>query len=80
MIVKSYLIIKSIYLKVKAIVESFEGCGTLVTHAKVGLQTTGLDTQLLKIKDIYECLVTLTETMKSAKCNVKKVVQAVQES
>jgi len=34
-------------------VESFEGSGALVTQAKVNLQTTGLASQHLKIKDQY---------------------------
>ena len=45
--------------------ESFEGSGILVTKAKVFLQTTGLATQLLKIKVQYQFLVKLVETMKS---------------
>ena len=45
--------------EVKAIVERFEGSGVLVTQAKVSLQTTGLASQLIKIKDQYECLVKL---------------------
>ena len=39
--------------------ESFVGCGILVTQAKVSLQKSGLAGQLLKIKDQYECLVKL---------------------
>ena len=59
----------------KAIVESFEGSGILVIHAKVTLQTTVLTTQFLEIKNQYECLV---ETMKSAKYTIK-AVKAIQE-
>ena len=65
--------------EVKAIMESFEGSGTLVTQAKVSLQTTGLATKLLKIKDQYECLVKHIETMESAKYRIKKAMQAIQE-
>ena len=50
----------------KSIVESFVGSGILVTQAKVSLQKCGLAGQLLKIKDQYECLVTLIEKMESA--------------
>jgi len=64
---------------VKAIVESFEGSGVLLTQTKVSLQTTGLAGQLLKIKDQYECLVKLIETMESAKYTIKEAVQAIQE-
>ena len=42
-----------------AIVESFVDSGILVTQAKVSLQKSGLACQLLKIKDQYECLVSL---------------------
>ena len=52
--------------EVKAVVENFEGSGILVTQTKVDLQTTGLAIQLLKIKDQYECLAKLIETMESA--------------
>ena len=65
--------------KVKAIVKSLEGCGVLVTQAKVNLQTTCLATQLLKIKDQFECVVRLIETMKSANYTIKEAVQAIQE-
>ena len=51
----------------KAIVESFKGSVIFVTYAKFSLQTTGLATQLLKTKDLYDCLVELIETMESAK-------------
>ena len=34
--------------------KSFKGCGILIPQAKVSLQTTGLATQLLQIKDQYE--------------------------
>ena len=37
--------------EVKVIVESFEGFGTLATPAKVSLRTTGLASQLPRIKD-----------------------------
>ena len=63
----------------KAIVESFVGCGILVTQAKVSLQISGLAGQLLRIKDQYECLVKLIEKMESAKATIKEVVQAIQE-
>ena len=59
--------------------ESFEGPGILVTQAKVSLQTTVLTTQLLKIKDQYECLVKLIKTMESAKYTIKKPVQAIEK-
>ena len=52
--------------EVKAIEESFEGSGILVTQAKVSSQTTGLAAQLLKIKDRYECLVKFMKTMERA--------------
>jgi len=58
--------------EVKAIVESFEGSGVLVTQAKVSLQTIGLASQLLKIKGQHECLVKLIETMGSAKYTIKE--------
>ena len=64
--------------EVKAIVESFEGSGLLVNQAKGSLQTPGLATQLLKIKDQYECLVKLIDTMESAKFTIKEAVQAIQ--
>ena len=63
----------------KAIVESFEGSGILVTQAKVNLQTTGLAAQFLKMKDPSESLVKLIETMESAKYTIKTAVQAIQE-
>ena len=65
--------------EVKAIVESYVGSGILVTQAKVSLQKSSLAGQLLKIKDQYECLVKLIEKMESAKCTIKKAVQAIQE-
>ena len=65
--------------KLEAIVESFVGCGILVTQAKVSLQISGLAGQLLRIKDQYECLVKLIEKMESAKYTIKKAVQAIQE-
>ena len=64
----------------KAIVESFEGSGILVTQAKVSLQKCGLAGQLLKIKDQYECLVKLMEKMESAKYTIKEVVQLCKQS
>ena len=66
-------------LEVKAIVGSFEGYGILTASAKVSLQTTGLATQLLKSKNLYECVAELLETMESAKYTIKEVVQAIQE-
>jgi len=64
--------------EVKSIVESFEGSGVLVTQAKNSLQIPSLATQLLKIKDQYECLVNLINIMESAKCTIKEAVQAIQ--
>ena len=61
--------------EVKAIVESFVGSEILVSLAKVSLQKSGLAGQLLKIKDHYECLVTLIEKMESAKYAFKEAVQ-----
>ena len=52
--------------------ENFEGSGILVTQAKVSLQTSGLGTQLLKIKN--QCLVMVTELMESAKYTIKEAV------
>ena len=63
----------------KAIVESFEESGILVTQTKASLQTTDIATQLLKVKDQYECLVKLMETMKSAQYTIKETVQVIQE-
>ena len=63
----------------KAIVESFVGSGILVTQAKVGLQKSGLASQLLKIKDQYKCLLKLMEKEESAKYTIKEAVQAIQE-
>ena len=59
--------------------ESFVGCGILVTQAKVSLQKSGLVGQLLEIKDQYECLVKLIESMESAKYTIKQAVQAIQD-
>ena len=59
--------------------ECFEESNILVTQAKVNLQTTGLATQLLKIKDQYEILVYLLDTMERAKYTIKEAVQAIQE-
>ena len=58
--------------EVKAVVKSFAGSGILVTQAKVSLQKSGLAGQLLKIKDQYECLVTLIEKMKVQSKTLKK--------
>ena len=57
--------------EVKAIVESFEGSGILVTQAKVSQKTTGLGTPLLHIKEKNEYLAKRIKTMKSAKCALK---------
>ena len=57
-----------------AIVENFVGYGILITPAKVSLQKSGLAGQLLKIKDLYECLVKLIEKMESAKYTIKEAV------
>ena len=65
--------------KVKAKVESFKESNTIVTKAKVSLQATGLATQLLKIKDQYESLVNLIETMESAKNTIKETEQPIKE-
>ena len=65
--------------EVKAIVEIFVGSGILVTQAKVSLQTTGLVTPLLTIKNQYKCLVEPVETMESVKYTIKEVVQALQK-
>ena len=53
-------------LEVKAIEEDFKGFGVLVNQANDNLQTPGLADQLLKIKDQYECIIKLVETMESA--------------
>jgi len=42
------------------------------------LQTTGLASQLLKIKDQYESQVKLLQTKGSAKYTIKEAVQATQ--
>ena len=60
-------------------VKSFVGSGILVTQAKVNLQKYGLASQLVKIKDQYECLVKLIEKMESAKYTIIEAVQAIQE-
>ena len=57
----------------------FLGSGILITQAKVCLQKSGLAGQPVKIKDQYECLVKLIETMESAKYTIKEAVQAIQE-
>ena len=59
--------------------ESFEESGILVTQPKVSLQTTGLATQLLKIKDQCVCLVKPIETIESAGYTIKEAVPAIQE-
>ena len=66
-LIKCCLILCKELPEVKAIVKGVEGIGILVTRAKVSLQTTGLATQLLEIKDQYDCLVKLIETMESGK-------------
>ena len=58
---------------------SFKGSGMLVTQAKVSLETSGLATQLLKIKDNHDNLVKLIETMESCKHAIIGVVQAIQK-
>ena len=63
--------------EVKAIVESFEESGSLVIQSKLSLQTIDLATQLPEIKDQYKCLVKLIETTESAKCTIKKAMQAI---
>ena len=63
--------------EVKTIVDSFEGLVFFAIKAKVSLQTTGLATQLLKLKDQYQYLVKLIETIESA--NTQEAVQAIQE-
>ena len=65
--------------EVKAIVKSFVGSEILVAQAKVSLQKSGLVSQLLKIKNHYECLVKLIEKMESSKYTIKETVQAIQE-
>ena len=39
----------------EAILQGFEEPGIFITQAKVSLQTTGLATQFLNIKDQYKC-------------------------
>ena len=51
----------------------------LVTQPIVSLQRTGLATQLLKVKDLYECLIKLVEMMGRAKYTINKAVQAIQK-
>ena len=58
--------------EVKAIVESFVGSGILVTQAKVSMQKNGLAGQLLKIKNQYECLVSLSKIWKMRHISLKK--------
>ena len=64
-------------LEVKAIVESFVGSGILVIQAKITLQKSSFASQMLKIRDHYECQVKLIEKMVSAKYSIKGSVQAV---
>ena len=59
----------------KAIVDEWPGI--LVTQAKVSLQAIGLATQLPKIKEQYECLIKLAETMESSKYTIKEAVQGI---
>ena len=66
-------------LEVKTIMESFVRFGILVTQAKICLQKSGLAGQLLKIKDQYECLSKLKETMESANYTIKEAVRAIRE-
>ena len=54
--------------EVKAIVESFEGSGILVTQGQVSSQTAGFAPLLLEINDQYERLV----KMESAKYTIKE--------
>ena len=65
--------------EVKAIVKSFVGSGISETQAKVSLQKSGLASQLLKIKDHYECLVKLIKKIESAKYTIKEAVKAIQK-
>ena len=66
--------------EVKAIVENFVGSGILVTLAKVSLQKSGLTGQLLKIKDLYECLIVkFIEKIERAKYTIQDAVQAIQK-
>jgi len=64
--------------EVKSIVESFEGSGVLVTQAKNSLQRPSLATQLLKIKDQYECLV--KSQRHNGKCKVHHKRSRVDDS
>ena len=75
-----YIIANNLH-EVKAIVKSFEGPGVLVTQTNASLQTNGLatGTQLLKIKDKYECLAKLIETMESTKYTIKEAMQVMQD-
>ena len=65
--------------EVKAIEESFVGCGILVPQAKISLQKSGLAGQLLKIKDQYERQVKLIKKIESAKYTIEEAVQAIQK-
>ena len=64
----------------KAVTKSVEGSDILATQAKVGLQTTGFVSQLLKSKDKYECLVEPIETMESAEYIITESVQTIQKT
>ena len=59
----------------KALAESFKRSGILVTQARVSLQKIDLATELLKIKNQYDYLVKLIETMENAQYNIKEAVQ-----
>ena len=63
----------------KPIVKSLEWSNILVAQAKVTLQTTGLATQPLKIKNQYEYLAKLIETIESANYTIKEAEQAIHE-
>ena len=64
--------------EMKAIVKVLK-TGILVTQAQVILQTTGVATQLLKIKTQYECPVKFIKTMESGNYTILEEVQAIQE-
>ena len=69
--------------QVKEIVERLKRFGIFVTLAKVSLQTNSLATQLLKIKDQYECLVKAyasVEMIKSANYTFTEAVQAISKN
>ena len=66
--------------EVKAIEENFVGSGILVTLAKISMQKSGLTGQLLKIKDLYECLIVkFIEKIECAKYTIQEAVQAIQK-